>query len=180
MLRIIGGAAKGRRLRTPKSGTRPLTGRAREALFSSLGPKIAGAAVLDLYAGSGSLGLEALSRGAAQARFVERSTEAARLLRANVEAVGLGGEVVVEDVARFVGNDDGVYDLVFVDPPYADPPARVDSVLAALRDRVQPGGTIVVHRRTGGVQPTVEFPAEVRRRQYGDATLYLFHRDPGP
>jgi 16S rRNA (guanine966-N2)-methyltransferase len=180
MLRIIGGRAKGRRLAAPRRGTRPLTGRAREALFSSLGALIEDAAVLDLYAGSGSLGLEALSRGAASARFVERSSDAAHTLRSNLAAVGLGGEVVVDDVSAFLTRDRSVYDVVFVDPPYDDPGDAVDSVLARLTDCVAPRGIVIVHRRTGERPPVVEFPADAQLRRYGDATLYLFHRDAEP
>lgn len=179
-MRIIAGRAKGRRLRTPRHGTRPLTARAREALFSSLGDRVTGASVLDLYAGSGSLGLEALSRGAATAVFVERGREAIHLLRENVAAVALGGRVVARDVSTFLAADGGIYDVAFVDPPYADPPGDVDAVLAVLSGRISPGGTVVVHRRTGDPAPAVEFPSDARRRRYGDATLYLFHRDGRP
>jgi 16S rRNA (guanine966-N2)-methyltransferase len=179
-MRIIAGAAKGRPLAAPRAGTRPLTARAREALFSSLGPSLAAAAVLDLYAGSGSLGLEALSRGAASAVFVERGRRAADALRANIAAVGLGGEVVIDDVTRFLRRDDGVYDLVFVDPPYDDTAPAVDEVIGLLEPRLGPGAIAVVHRRSGDPVPSAEFPAHVERRRYGDATLYLFHRDATP
>lgn len=137
-------------------------------------------AVLDLYAGSGSLGLEALSRGADSARFVERDKEAAQVLRANVASVGLGGDVVVDDVVAFLQADHAWYDMIFVDPPYADAPGHVDEVLAAAWERLAPGGTLVVHRRTGTREPKLEFPADVDRRRYGDATLYRFHRDAQP
>ena len=101
-MRIIAGEAKGRRLAAPRSGTRPFTGRAKEAVFSSLARFVPNADVLDLFAGSGSLGLEALSRGAASAVFVERDRSAAAVLSANVASVDLGGTVVTVDVDRFL------------------------------------------------------------------------------
>jgi len=175
-MRIIAGAAKGRKLLTPTAGTRPLTGRVREALFSSLARRVPGARVLDLYAGSGSLGLEALSRGAASAVFVERGRSALRALRANVTTVGLGGSVEDGAVASFLRTSSGTYDLVFVDPPYADPPPAVDTVLAGLEPLLAPEATIVVHRRTGDPPVSVEFPVERAERRYGDATLYVLRR----
>ncbi len=103
-LRIISGIAKGRRLSGPPGlTTRPFPDRVREAVFSSLGEVVVDAAVLDLFAGTGSLGLEALSRGASAATFVEHDRAALLVLRRNIEAVGLGGIVVAIDVNRFVG-----------------------------------------------------------------------------
>ncbi|RPI22966.1 MAG: 16S rRNA (guanine(966)-N(2))-methyltransferase RsmD [Actinobacteria bacterium] len=179
-MRIIAGAAKGRPLTAPQAGTRPLTARARQALFNSLGSALDGALVLDLYAGSGSLGLEALSRGAAGAVFVESGRRAAHALRGNVATVGLGGEVVVDDVVRFLGRDDRAYDLIFVDPPYEEPAAVVDRVIALAAARLAQGAILVVHRRSGDQAPSADFPAHLERRRYGDATLYLFHRDATP
>ncbi len=102
-MRIIAGSAKGRRLEAPRtSDTRPITDRAKESIFSSLGDRVVGARVLDLYAGSGAFGLEALSRGSASAEFVERGREAVGVLRRNVESTGLGGRIVADDVVRFL------------------------------------------------------------------------------
>jgi 16S rRNA (guanine966-N2)-methyltransferase len=101
-MRIIAGEAKGRRLVAPRSGTRPFTGRAKEAVFSSLHARVGGAAVLDLFAGSGSLGLEALSRGANSVVFVEQDRDAVTVIAANVDAVGLGGTIVRRDVEAFL------------------------------------------------------------------------------
>ena len=138
-MRIIAGAAKGRKIVGPKgSGTRPMTDRAWEALFSSLGLKVSGARVLDLYAGSGSLGLESLSRGAASAVFVERGREALDALRRNVARLGLGGEVRREDVEGYLDRCRTRFDLVFVDPPYSLSLASVEEVLrktAPMRPR---------------------------------------------
>lgn len=171
-MRVIAGLAKGRRLLAPRgAGTRPMMDRAREGLFSSLGERVAGARVLDLYAGSGSLGLEALSRGAGGAVFVERSRAALAALRANVAAVGLGGQVVAGDVEAYLERAAGPYDLVFVDPPYALPLASVESVLARLPGLLVAGGTVVLHRRAGeGLGPPPGLTV-IDRRRYGDTEI---------
>jgi 16S rRNA (guanine966-N2)-methyltransferase len=172
-VRIIAGAAKGLRLRTPAGpGTRPMMDRVREALFSSLGAAVDGAVVLDLFAGSGSLGLEALSRGAASAVFVERSRAAIAALQSNVAAVGLGGEVVASDVEAFLAGDSGRYHLVFVDPPYAAGLASVARILALLAPRLADDAVVVLHRRAGDAEPVVpEGLGVVDRRSYGDAEI---------
>lgn len=122
-MRIVAGQWRGRRLVAPPGrDTRPTSDRVREAVFSILGP-IDGAAVLDLFAGSGALGLEALSRGAARATFVERAPAALRALRANVDALRAQADVRARDVRAFVrdaSDAGGPYDLVFLDPPYRD------------------------------------------------------------
>ena len=129
-MRVIAGSAKGRRLRSPRGrDTRPMASRAREALFSSLGDAVVGARVLDLFAGSGSLGIEALSRGAAAATFVEKAKPALDSLRANLDATGFAGEVIAGDVGAVVARLDGAFDLVFVDPPFEMAPG----VAAAVR-----------------------------------------------
>jgi len=128
-----------------------MTDRMREAIFSALAFKLPGADVLDLYAGTGSLGLEALSRGSSSAVFVERDRQALRVLRTNVEAVGLGGMVVASDVDRFLitraerkarGNPSSLplFDLVFVDPPYRYTPVSVENTLRVVVSQVHLGG----------------------------------------
>lgn len=179
-VRIIAGKAKGRRIAGPPgSGTRPLTDRVREALFSSLGDALHGAAVLDLYAGTGSVGLEALSRGAAGAVFVERDRRVAVVLRANIEAVGLGGTVMVADVPTFLSRSDAAVDLAFVDPPYALPLASVVDVLQRLEPLLSDQAIVVVHRRRGDdppdPAPTLKLTA---RRHYGDADLWRYCKEP--
>ncbi|MFQ5948937.1 MAG: 16S rRNA (guanine(966)-N(2))-methyltransferase RsmD, partial [Acidimicrobiia bacterium] len=158
-------------------GTRPMTDRAREALFSTLGPVVEGARVLDLYAGSGSLGLESLSRGAASAVFVERHRRALKALRANVDSIGLGGRVIADDVEHFLEQPDGVFDLAFVDPPYALSLASVETVLDRLVPRLEEGAQVVLHRRAGDSIPTAP-PAlrPVDRRRHGDSELHRFVR----
>ena len=128
-MRVVAGEFKGRRLHAPRgAATRPTADRVREALFSMLGD-VAGARVLDLYAGSGALGIEALSRGAGSAVFVERDRRALAALRGNLEAVGVEADVRSLDALRFVARGEGTFDLVFCDPPY-DVAPRVAAPLA--------------------------------------------------
>jgi 16S rRNA (guanine966-N2)-methyltransferase len=175
--RIIAGTAGGRRLVVPAgTSTRPTSDRAREGLFSSLQSltDLEGAAVLDLYAGSGALGLEAVSRGAAGATLVEDDPRALAAIRSNVDALGLPVTVVDDEVTRFLGREPSPYDVVVMDPPYD---VDVDPVLVALLPWVAEDGVVVVERRTRGGSPTV--PAglrEERSRRYGEATLWYFAR----
>ena len=124
-VRVVAGTAKGRRLAVPSGrGLRPTTDRVREAVFSALESRggVEGLAAVDLFAGSGALGIEALSRGAASVTFVEADPAAARTVRANLEATGLpGGRVVQADVLTFLGSrlGDEAFDLAFADPPYS-------------------------------------------------------------
>lgn len=175
MTRIIAGEHRGRRLLVPPgTGTRPTADRAREGLFSSLLSllDIDGAEVLDLYAGSGALGLEALSRGATHATLVDDDPMALTALRANVEALVASATVVAGDASAFLQREVATYDLVLVDPPYE---LDVDPVLADVASRLTPGGVLVVERRTRGGEPACPpgLLAE-RDRRYGEATLWYF------
>ena len=178
-MRIIAGSAKGRRLASPRgAATRPLTDRVREALFSSLGALVRGAQVVDLYAGTGAIGLEAASRGAASVVFVERDRQALHALRSNVAAVGLGGEVVAGDVDHYLASTDGPFDLAFVDPPYSLALASVLQILERLEPTLEDRATVVVHRRWGEEPP--ENAGSLRltdRRRYGDAAIWRFTKD---
>jgi 16S rRNA (guanine966-N2)-methyltransferase len=177
-MRIIAGSAKGRRLQSPSGlGTRPMTDRAREGLFSSLGAAVVDAHVFDLYAGTGSLGLEALSRGAADATFVESDPKALRALRHNVEAVGVGGTVVAGDVAGFLSTFEGKTNLAFVDPPYGLALPSVAEVLAQIVDHLDRDGTVIVHRRRGGGPPVAASLVLRDRRTYGDTELFRLMRE---
>lgn len=175
-MRIIAGRAKGRTLSTPPQGTRPMTGRARESVFSILGHRTVDADVLDLYAGSGSLGLECLSRGARSAVFVERDRGAAAVIRDNVDAVGLGGELVIMAVADALPKLYRRFDLVFVDPPYDDADAEVVAVLSQLDRVLADDGLVVVHRRAASVTASPEFLVCIDERRYGDAVVTMFER----
>jgi 16S rRNA (guanine966-N2)-methyltransferase len=175
--RVIAGAARGRRLTVPAGRlTRPTSDRAREGLFGTLvalhGP-LDGASVLDLYAGSGAVGLEALSRGARRALFVEADARAARVIRGNIQAVGLGGgELVTDRVERLLGRGrtgPERYDLAVADPPYAVTDDEVTAMLAALDARgwLAPGAVVAVERatRSGPVKALRRYDVLVRSRR---------------
>jgi 16S rRNA (guanine966-N2)-methyltransferase len=182
MTRVIAGAARGRRLAVPHGqGTRPTSDRAREGLFStveSLRGSLTGARVLDLFAGSGAVGLEALSRGADHALLIESDQRAAAVLRANAATVGLpGAQVMVGRAERVVGRapPGGPYDLLFADPPYAVTDDVVRDVLRTALDNgwVVPGGVVAVERPTrGGEFGWPEGVVADRSRRYGEGTLW--------
>jgi 16S rRNA (guanine966-N2)-methyltransferase len=176
--RLIAGIAGGRRLKVPPAGVRPTGDRAREGLFNSLGTllDLEGAAVLDLYAGSGALGLEALSRGAASVTFVESSPRVLPVLEANVARVGLPGARVLRGSVPTVvsGPASSAYDLVLADPPYATPADEVLGVLRSLVDGgwLAPGAVLVVERSSRGVAEEWPTPlVGLRERRYGEALL---------
>jgi 16S rRNA (guanine966-N2)-methyltransferase len=176
-MRIVAGAAKGRRLQAPKGDdVRPTADRVKEALFSSLQPLLPGARVLDLYAGAGGLGLEALSRGAASVTFVERANAALTALRRNVETVGLpGATVLADEAARTLRGEvpGGPFDLVFADPPYRLPKAQLADLLADLVRHLAPGATVVVERAARDGAPP--WPPQLKPgdpRRYGDTALH--------
>jgi 16S rRNA (guanine966-N2)-methyltransferase len=183
LTRIIAGAARGRRLAVPKgTATRPTSDRAREGLFATVttirGP-LPGATVLDLFAGSGAVGLEALSRGAARVVFVESDPRAARVIRANMAAAALpGGELVCDRVERFLGRGPGPgirADLVVADPPYAASGDEITAMLAALASGgwLAPGALVGVERATrSGAVGWPEGYIQDRSRQYGEATFW--------
>lgn len=175
MTRIVAGTHGGRRLTVPAgSGTRPTADRAREGLFSSLLSltDLDGARVLDLYAGSGALGLEALSRGAAVATLVERDPVALAALRRNVTDLGLPAVVVDAEVTAYLARVPEPFDLVLLDPPYDH---DVDPVLASLGPWLADGAVVVVERRTRGRAPVPRYGWEaLRSRRYGEATLWYF------
>ena len=180
--RIIAGEAGGRRLAVPPGeGVRPTADRVKESMFAALGPdRLVGARVLDLYAGSGALGLEALSRGAAGALFVEKDPAAARAVRTNIETLGFSDRAVLRQApatAVIAGPaPEPPYDLALLDPPYDTPAADVDAVLRQLVESgwLAAGGTAVVERAAGS--PPLQWPAgwgSTWERCYGD-TLVLF------
>lgn len=178
-MRIIAGFAKGRRLKSPPGrDTRPMTDRAREALFSSLGPHVSGASILDLFAGSGSIGLEALSRGADRVVFVERSRGVVDVLRANVDMVGLGGEISQVDVSAYLAGTPEQHDIVFCDPPYAMATADVEELLAAVSPWTRRDGVVVLHRRRGDPIPNPPMNLVLEdERFYGGTHLIRYRRE---
>ena len=184
-MRITGGEARGRVLRVPRlPGVRPTSDRVREAIFNVLVGVVPGAQVLDLFAGSGALGLEALSRGAAFVTFVERDRRAAAVLAENVHALGYGdrARIVREDVFRAVQNTIGRTgaDLVFADPPYDQ--GQAERVLAAVAPLLGAGAWLVLEHSVRELPPDrvpgVDRVALVDRRRYGD-TVISYYRCTG-
>ena len=179
--RIIAGEARGRRLAVPPGeGVRPTSDRVKESVFTALGrDRLVGTRVLDLYAGTGALGLEALSRGAAEAVLVERDAAAARAIRANIEMLGFADRAVlrVAPVAAVLGRPPpgDRFDLALLDPPYDLPAAELETALGLLVAAwVTPEATVVVERAAGS--PAVRWTdgwGSTWERCYGD-TLVLF------
>jgi 16S rRNA (guanine966-N2)-methyltransferase len=173
-VRVIAGAYKGRTLRAPPGrATRPTSDRVREALFSILGD-VADARVLDLFAGSGALGIEALSRGAGHATFVDSSRRAADAIRANLHAVGdPASDVRVEDALSYLARADGTYDLVFADPPYSSV-TRLGGRLSALLPDVLHDTSLTVTESDKRAPLRLDLPL-VDERTYGDTRIAI-HR----
>jgi 16S rRNA (guanine966-N2)-methyltransferase len=180
-LRVIAGSAGGRRLVAPKGSARPTTDRLKEALFASLGRhRTDDATVLDLYAGSGALAIEALSRGAARAVLVDRDHGAQVAILANLGAVGFADEARFQrsTVAAFLAAPvpEAPFDVVFLDPPYEAPAAEVDAALAGLAagGLVAAGGTVAVERPRHGEPLTLpEGWGIEKERAYGDTLLVV-------
>ena len=168
------------RIRVPAEVTRPTTDFVRQALFSILGGMVEGARVLDLFAGSGALGLEALSRGAASCRFVDDDRKAAAVIEDNLRQTKLaGGAVTRADVFQFLARDRGLYDLVFADPPYARTKLDRDFLGellggADLRRVIEPDGWLVVEMAAESETPEWDGWKLELRRSYGGASILLY------
>ncbi|MGW5571158.1 16S rRNA (guanine(966)-N(2))-methyltransferase RsmD [Nocardia thailandica] len=180
MTRIVAGAAGGRRLKVPPAGTRPTSDRVREALFSAIDARLDldGVRVLDLYAGSGALGLEALSRGAAHALLVESDRRAAAVVRGNIADLGLPGADLRLGTVRTVlaAGPTAPYDLVFSDPPYDVTTEEVIADLTALAAGgwLAPEALVVVERSVRS--PEIDWPAgysAAKPRKYGETRIEL-------
>jgi 16S rRNA (guanine966-N2)-methyltransferase len=182
-MRIVAGSAKGTRLAPVPPGVRPLSDRAREGLFASLGARVLGARVLDLFAGTGAAGIEALSRGADRCTFVDHTRRTTEVVRENLRRTRSEdrGEVVTGDVLTFLRRCRGeAWDLVVLDPPYETGPPYLDDVFDQLAraDVVAAGGTVVLTRRNRGSAPVVPLHwAAARELRYGDSILTLYRRD---
>ena len=179
-LRVIAGIVGGRKLVAPKGGARPTQDRVKEALFSSLGDAVVDATVLDLYAGSGALAIEALSRGAAHAVLVDSDGSALAAIRANLDTTGFADRATLSQrpADTFVksGAPGGPFDLVLLDPPYDLPSAEVAAALAGLAaaGALEPGATVVIERARGSEAIALPDGWDVRReRTYGDTLLIL-------
>jgi 16S rRNA (guanine966-N2)-methyltransferase len=173
-VRVVAGEFRGRRLAAPRGmRTRPTADRVREALFSMLGD-VFGARVLDLYAGSGALGIEALSRGAESAVFVERDARVAGVIERNLAMLGLDQRVVRQDAMRFLARAQGTFDLVFCDPPYDSAPGLAGPLAEHLPSLTAEGARIVTEsdKRTPLELP---FPL-LTERTYGDTRIAIHAR----
>lgn len=178
-MRVIAGALKGRELTVPATVTRPTSSRVREAVFSSLEHTLAGfddLAVLDLFAGSGALAIESLSRGAASAVLVESDSAAVRTIQANLRSCGVEAQVVRADVLAVVAalSAHGAFDVVFADPPYATASVDVERVLSGLATGgwLADGAVVVVER---SAKADIAFPdgfEDVVKRVYGDTAVW--------
>jgi len=176
MLRIVGGEWRGQRIRAPRSTrVRPTAERVREAIFDLLGQRLDGQRVLDLFAGSGAFGIEALSRGASHATFVERDRTAAQLIRANLEQLAAlpRSTLVVADVSLFVARPASErYQVVFADPPYQELPA-VECWQAVIARWLAPGGRLVIESAARSPVDVDALAATSDRRRYGDSTVTI-------
>ena len=185
-MKLTGGRARGRRLRMPRiEGLRPTSARLREALFDVLGARIHGASFLDVFAGTGAIGLDALSRGAARAVFIEADRRAARAIAGNVALSGVAGS------ARIVEGDAEVallelvrtgerFDIVFLDPPYTA--GALDRALAAAARLLRSGAVMVVEHASRRAFQTPDLAGLRRGRRYvhGDSALSVLHLDEAP
>ena len=183
--RVIAGSAKGVRLRAPGPGTRPLSDRVKQTLFAILEPELSGAAFLDLFAGSGAAGIEALSRGAASATFVEKDQGAAAVIDANLKATALAGptaSIVRWDVVRWLGEAHAGdrFDLVLVDPPYAESEllSRILDILGGQAAPLNPGARVVAKHFWRDQPPErVGMLATERDRRFGETALTFYRRE---
>jgi 16S rRNA (guanine966-N2)-methyltransferase len=178
-MRVIAGVARGQPLVAPRDpGTRPITDRVKETLFAILGDRVPEARVLDLYAGSGAIGIEALSRGAAAVTFVERARPALVALASNLARTRLGDRatVVADEVERFLAApDEGSWDLVFLDPPYEA--SAIVAPLRAVEPRLAPGAMVVVKHFWRTEMPAVTRLQPVRQRRFGETMLSFLEVD---
>ncbi len=177
-MRIIAGTARGRRIKAPDTaGTRPVTDRVREAVFSAIGSWVEGAVVADLYAGSGSFGLEALSRGAESVVFVESGRKALIALRSNIESVALGGSVVDATVQSFLTRSDDRFHLVFMDPPWDQDTGIMERDLMSLDRFLLPSAEVVVSRRhTDRIPDVPENWRVATDKRYGDTRILRYEK----
>ncbi len=182
-MRIVAGAARGLSLLVPQKGTvRPTPDRVREALFSILGERVVGARVLDACAGTGALGLEAASRGAAEVLLVERDWRVTQVLRENVKRVGLDvARVVSRDVRpllRELAVEDERFDIVLLDPPFDLGLAQPLLEALAQDDSIARDGVVVLEHRTSTEAPVVPALRLTDQRRYGTVTLSFYEPDP--
>lgn len=182
-MRVIAGSAGGIRLEVPRTDLRPTMDRVKAAIFSMLGEKVIGARVLDLFAGTGGLGLEALSRGAGEALFVEENRQAVAMIERNLLKTKLEGRVRKQDVFNFLETTKltGAYDLVFADPPYehkseSEPFTKRLLQDPALAQCLAPEGIFVLEKRPSETMPTTPLWEIIRARAYGATEVLLLRQ----
>ena len=179
-MRVIAGTAKGRSLKVPRDVARPTTDRVRESLFGLLSAVIEGSRVLDLYAGSGALGLEALSRGAASCTFVDQHRGAIKTIGENLSKTSLeNGRVVLGDALSFLKGEVNSYDLVFADPPYPDGLSDLAGDLVSLdgwQNWLSEDGFLIVERESVGEIPPAKGLEIVKQRDYGRSRILIYRR----
>jgi 16S rRNA (guanine966-N2)-methyltransferase len=178
-MRIVAGEYRGRRLKAPSwDGLRPTSDKLRETLFNILAPRIEGARVLDAYAGTGAVGLEALSRGAAHVNFLEQDRRALALIEENARLCGAQGRYTIDsgDAAAWLRRATATFDLIFMDPPYDEPPAG--SVLESAGRRLNTGGLLVLERASRREPAEPAALARVRDVKSGDSVLTFFTWPP--
>ena len=183
-MRIIAGSAGGRPLKAPPEGLRPTMDRVRAAVFSSLGDLVPGATVLDLFAGSGGMGIEALSRGAEKAIFADNNERCVRCIRENLRMAGVEGGVQTIDAYRFIDlyAEPASFDLIFADPPYSKKEGDIDHASALLSSAklaaaLKPGGLFVLEKNAASKIPEDSVFELVKSRRYGGSEiLYLSAR----
>jgi len=177
MTRIIAGKFKGQRINVPQQGVRPTTDRVREAIFSALDARLptwSNLNVLDIFAGSGALGIESLSRGAATATFLEKDRTNATVISANLKKLGAAGDVVVTAADAFEPTKE--FSLVFLDPPFAIADSYLGELLTKLAPSIAQGALVLVER---GKQHEFQWPtgySQLLERGYGDSLIFLAER----
>jgi 16S rRNA (guanine966-N2)-methyltransferase len=179
-MRVIAGRAGGIRLNVPKTGVRPTMDRVKAAIFSSLGDAVIGARVLDLFAGTGALGIEALSRGAEEALFVEEDRQSIAVIEKNLEKIKLSGRVRQQDVFEFLKRSDPAtkFRIIFADPPYEQTKSGerfTEKLLTneTLPRLLEPDGVFVLEKRPGETIPEMQFWKIVRQKRYGATEVLI-------
>jgi len=186
-MRVIAGSAGGLRLAAPKRGVRPTMDRVKAAIFSSLGDTVIGARVLDLFAGSGALGIEALSRGAASVLFVEEDRQSIAAIKKNLAKVNLTGRIRQENVFDFLRRSAGMenFQIIFADPPYEQTKSGERYTEKLLSNEVLPqlldsDGAFVLEKRPSELIPAINLWDVVRARKYGATEVFFLSAIRGP
>ena len=177
-MRVISGSAKGRKLKTPKDmDVRPTSDSVKEAVFNIIREDISGRRVLDLFAGSGQMGIEALSRGARDAVFVDISSVSLKLVRENLNLCGFSGETVKEDAVNYLQHAKP-FDLIFIDPPYDS--AYYEKVIEMIKsfDILTDSGIIIIESRRDRILPDMQYPyRKIKEYGYGSVKITTFTKE---